>query len=180
MKRDRSIGWLLALSVLCAGCAQPSPQRPSQRMNGTAQTGAPAADSATLALLELNRQLASSADRQLAQWVNTQDLPYALYEAGTWMAVTDKGDEASATPAHGQECTVHMRVSDLDGHLLWDSETTSRIGMNELPPAVDANIGSLHRGAKARLIAPWYSAFGLKGNGVVPPYENVIIDIELK
>ena len=55
-----------------------------------------------------------------------------------------------------------------------------RIGKKELPQAVEENIGELHHGAQARLLAPWYTAFGLRGTDRIPPYENVIIDIELR
>ena len=90
------------------------------------------------------------------------------------------GDTDSPSPAPNEEWTVHMCVYSLSGQLLTDSEATYRIGMQELPPAVDANIGEWHRGARVRMYVPWYSAFGLRGTETIPPYENVIIETELK
>ena len=133
-----------------------------------------------MALLELNQQLAASADKLLTQKVQTLSQSYALYDSSVWMYIIDRGDEATATPKEGEEWTVHMRVYNLDEQLLVDSEATYRIGKYELPQAVDGVMAELHHGAQARLYAPWYTAFGMQGTVQVPPYENVIIDIELR
>ena len=133
-----------------------------------------------MALLELNQQLAASADKLLTQKVQTLSQSYALYDSSVWMYIIDRGDEATATPKEGEEWTVHMRVYNLDGKLLEDTDGTYRILRHELPPGVDVNLLDLHRGAKARMYAPWYAAYGLQGTAHIPPYENVIIDIELK
>lgn len=170
--RIRVIGLVL---LLTAGCGHQAPQRPTQRKGE-----APKADSAALALMEFNQQLAVSADKQIMEYVHAQDESYALCEANTWMRIIERGDETAAAPVSGEEWTVHMRTYDLEGHLLLDSEGSYRIGKQELPPAVDTNIGALHPGGKARLVAPWYSAYGLKGTAEIPPYENVIIEITLK
>lgn len=165
----------MLLCALLAGCGHQAPQRPSQR-----KSEAPKVDSAQLALLELNHQLAIAADQQLAQLTQAQDTPYALYENNVWMAVLDRGDETSATPMPEQEWTIAMRIYNLSGQLLVDSEGTYRIGKRELPEGVEANIGELHRGARARMFVPWYAAYGISGTEQIPPYENVIIDVELK
>lgn len=168
--------WLMALLVgLFAACTHQAPQRPSQR-----KSEVPQADSAQMALMELNQQLALAADQQLAQLVQTQEIPYALYENHVWMAILDRGDEDSPSPAPEQEWYVAMQIYDLNGRLYIDSEGMYRIGKHELPQGVDANIGELHRGGKARMYVPWYAAYGISGTAEIPPYENVIIDIELK
>lgn len=172
MDRLSVIGLML---LMLAGCGHQAPQRPSQRKGE-----APQADSSAIALLEMNQQLAMTADQQLLQFVQTQEESYALYEANTWLTVLDRPDDSGAQPMPNEEWIIHMRTYNLAGQLLEDSEGTYRIGKQELPMAVDANIGELHRGDKARLIAPWYAAYGLKGTEHIPPYENVIIEIELK
>ena len=73
-----------------------------------------------------------------------------------------------------------MKVCDLNGHLLQDSEGTYTIGKYELPVAVDLNIGEWHQGTRIKMFAPWYSAFGMQGTKEIPPYENVMIELELK
>ena len=170
--------WISALCVagmLLAGCVRQAPQIPSRKM-GTA----PKVDSTALALMEMNQRMAVAADKLLAQRVQQLSEPYALYEHNTWWYVIDRGDVTGAKPQPNEEWTVHMRVMNLDGKLLEDTERSYRIGKGELPPGVDDNISELYKGGKARLLVPWYAAFGLQGTACIPPYENVMIEIELK
>ena len=169
----RANGIIIGLCLLLTACGHQQPQRPSQRKGD-----APKADSAQLALLELNQQLAIAADQQLAQWAQAQDRPYALYESNVWMTVIDRGDEEA--PATDRARIIAMRIYNLDGQLLADIEGSYHIGRRELPQGVEANIGELHQGGKARMAIPWYAAFGITGTDHIPPYENVIIDVELK
>ena len=171
----RAIRVIIACCALLAACSHQAPQRPSQRKGEALQ-----ADSAQLALLELNRQMALAADQQLAQLVQTQDATYALYENQVWMTIITRGDEDEPTPAEGEEWRIAMQIYDLKERLLMDAEGTYRIGKRELPQGVETNISELHRGGKARLLVPWYAAYGISGTEAIPPYENVIIDIELK
>lgn len=174
---------LKVLFVLCpllvmsgwASCTHQAPQRPSQRKSET-----PAPDSTQLALMELNQQLAQAADRQLAQIAQAQETPYALYEDNVWMAILDRGDEDSPSPAPEEEWRIAMQLYALSGQMYLDTEGTYRIGKHELPQGVDANIGELHRGGKARMYVPWYAGYGISGTAEIPPYENLVIDIELK
>lgn len=167
---------LVIASIACLpACNQVAPQRPTHRSGSV-----PEPDSAQLAVLELNQQLALSADKQLTRFVQTREETYALYESHTWMTILSRGDEESASPAENEEWTIHMRVYDLEKNLLLDSEAAYRIGKNELPLAIEANIREMHHGTHVRMIAPWYAAFGMQGTAQVPPYENVIIEMELR
>jgi len=171
-----AIGIVLGgLMLLLAGCGHQAPQIPSQR-----KSNAPTVDSAQLALLQLNQQLAESADEAVWQAVQAQPESYALYEGNVWACILDAGDTDSPAPREGEEQVVRMRVSTLDGRLLEDSEGTYRIGKQELPKAIDANISEWHHGARVKIYAPWYAAFGITGTHAVPPYENVIIEIDIR
>ena len=160
-------------AVLLVGCTAKGPQRPSQRKSQPVQV-----DSTALALLALNQQLTERADELLARLAQEQDEPYALYERGTWAHREAAGE--GETLREGEECTIHMRVLSLDGRLYLDAEQTAHVGKYELPVAVDANLGEWHRGARIRMFAPWYSAFGMQGTKDIPPYENVMIELELR
>lgn len=168
--------WIIYCALwLLAGCTQQAPQRPSRRMGET-----PNADSAELALLEMNRQLALSADKQVAQAAREQTETYALYDGNAWLHIIDRGEPTGTAPQNGEERTVRMRICTLDGQLLEDTEHSYRIGKYELPFAVETNIDELHRGGRMRMYAPWYTAFGAQGTAHIPAYENVLIEIELK
>jgi hypothetical protein len=171
--RLRVIGYGLA-ALLLIGCGHQAPQRPSQRKGQT-----PQADSTQMALMSMNQQLAETADGLLYRWAQEQTEPYALYERGTWALIRSAGD--SDLPIHaGDECTLHMQVYSLAGHKYCDVERTARVGKYELPPAIDENITEWHRGARIRMAAPWYAAYGIKGTADIPPYENVIIELDIR
>ena len=173
MKVEKYIVWFAVL--LLVGCGPKAPQIPSQRKGQ-----APQVDSAQLALMELNRQLAQTADEQLAVLVQAQPETYALYENNSWCTLLEVGDTDRETPKPGEEWSLHVRVYSLSGKLYLDSEGTYHVGKLELPPAVDSNIFEWHHGARLRIFAPWYSAYGITGTDIIPPYENVMIELELK
>ncbi len=168
--------WVIGLvALLLCACTQQAPQRPSQRKGQ-----APAVDSAQLALMEMNMRLAEAADQQVLQAVQAQQEPYALYEAQTWMTILEQGDTQRPQPKNGESCTVHMKVFNLDGKLLVDSEGSYRLGKGELPKGIDDNLPELYPGTKVRMYLPWYIAFGQQGTEHIPPYENVMIELDLR
>lgn len=175
MRWNKRFIFLGLTALLLLSCGQKGPQSPSQRMGES-----PKPDSAQLALMEFNRQMAETADKALGQLVKAQEEPYALYEGSTWVTILEHGDIDNPQPKRGEEWIVHMRIYALDGRLLEDSKGTYTIGKLELPYAVDANITEWHRHCHIRMYAPWYSAFGMKGTEEIPPYENVIIELDLE
>lgn len=164
----------MGFAVLLTACTGQAPQRPSQRKGA-----APQADSALIALMELNRRMTEAADEQLLQIVNSLPEHYALYERGTWVHMIDPG-EAAQPIAEGEECTVYMQVYALDGTLLYDAQETGPAGKYTFIPAIDENIAEWHRGALLRLYAPWYAAYGITGKGRISPYENIRIELEIR
>ena len=159
--------------MLLVSCGHQAPQRPSQRKGA-----APQVDSTALALLEMNQRLTEQADQQILLMAQAQEPPYALYEHGTWARVLHVGDTQRPV-VRGEQCSLHLRVYSLSGTLYVDSQMTVPIGKYELPAAVDENITEWHRGARVQLLAPWYAAYGIHGSEHVPPYENVIIELEI-
>lgn len=175
MTRSGYITIIGLTALLMSGCGGKGPQIPSQRKGE-----APKDDSSALAVMEMNLRLACAADDQLRQLATAQEESYALYDAGTWIHIIDRGKESIPSPGPNDTCELHMRVYSLNGRLLLDTEGTFSRRKNEIPAGVDWNLGELHPGGKARLYVPWYMAYGLQGTDYIPPYENVIIDIELR
>lgn len=174
--RLRVIGYGL-VALLLTACGHQAPQRPSQRKSGSGTEVT--VDSTTLRLMALNQQLTEAAEEQLTHFAQAQEEPYALYEQGTWVHIYDAGDMQAAV-VRDEECTVRMQVYSLSGTFYMDHEQTARIGKKELPAAVEENITEWHHGARMRLLAPWYAAYGIQGTATVPSYENVIIDLEIR
>ena len=170
------IGYGVWLAMLLTACGHQAPQRPSQHKSG--EHTVTQADSTTIRLMEMNVQLMEAAEEQLLHYAQAQDEPYALYERGTWVHVIEQGGTQAVQP--NEECTVRMQVYSLSGTFYMDHEQTARIGKGQLPAAVEENITEWHHGARLRLIAPWFAAYGIQGTTTVPPYENVIIDLEIR
>ena len=160
---------------MLVGCGGKGPQRPSQWLGKE-----PEPDSATLALMELNQQMAITADAELLRMAQESEDNYALYDGGAWVCILDKGDTLSPALQRDEECVLHMTTYTLTGRMLIDTEQPWHVGRYELPLAVDRNLTEWNHGSHVRILAPWYSAYGLKGTDDVPPYENVIIEIEIR
>ena len=174
MMRFSFIGIGLCLCLL-SGCASKGPQRPSHRSGET-----PKADSAQLALMELNQQMAKAADEQLTRLAQEQKETYALYEHNVWVHVLEAGDRDGNSPRQDEEWDIRLRTYSLSGRLYRDEERKVRIGRYELPAAIEDNIAEWHHGTHVRLLVPWYAAYGIQGTAEIPPYENVIMDLELR
>ena len=122
--------------------------------------------------------MTEAADAQLAQIARSEELPFALYERGTWAAIITQGEGETVQPK--EECKLHIRVYSLSGTLYTDSDKTARIGAQELPAAIEENITEWRHGAQVVLLAPWYAAYGIRGTEHIPPYENIRIEITIQ
>jgi len=169
--------FILILVLALTGCGGPNPQRPSTRL-GKVATVEP--DSAQMALLEYNARMVEAADKELMTLAQTREGEYAIYDNGTWIRIDNPGDLDAEIIRRGDRRTVAMRVYDLSGQLLIDSSREYTIGQMEMPVGIDMNVRHLHPGAQVRMLIPWYAAFGMQGNDFVPPYTNVIIDLEIR
>lgn len=181
MKASRNSGLVCFLWVCmllsAGGCGGRGPQRPSQR-SGTK----PEADSAALALMEMNQRMAIAADEEVLRYVQGREdgerfaqMPFS----NAWVRVQEKGDEQSAGPKKDETWRLHIKTYSLKGQLLLDTEQEYRIGRNELPMCIEMNISEWHRGARLVIVAPWYAAYGMMGTEDVPAYENVLLEISI-
>jgi len=80
----------------------------------------------------------------------------------------------------GDECVIHLQVLSLAGKLYQDTQQTICIGKHETLAVIEENIPEWHRGARVQMYVPWYSAFGIQGTAQIPPYENVIIVLDIR
>ena len=159
--------WLILAAALMAGCHRTQPQTPSYKSGRAVM-----ADSALLQALEMNRRLAEEADRQLTRYAAEG---YAMTESGYWAKGLRNADNILQ---EGETVEVHLRVLALDTTLLEDMRSTLTIGKEQLPEAAADALRQMTRGAKVSLAVPWYLAFGSTGTDHVPPYTNVLIEME--
>lgn len=163
-------------AVLLISCVEKKPQQPSQWLGKEVKV-----DSAQLALLELNQKMVVTADDLLAKTVQTFSEKYALYNANTWIYFINRGNIDAPPPIKGEKWTIHTTIYSLTTRkLLIDTLQEYTIGKGELIVAIENNIHEFRKGTKARMLVPWYAAYGMQGTKEVPPYENVIIEIEIK
>ncbi len=174
MKKIQAI--IILVCSLLVGCGGKGPQRPTYKSGQPPQE-----DTAALALMELNRRMAKEADQTLLRYVEAQNEQYALMAiSNAWMRIAKHGNTDSPSPKEDELWYMHIRTKDLQGKLLLDEEREYRIGRNQLPVCAEIHCNEWHHGDRIILLAPWYSAYGMHGNEAVPPYTNVIIDIDIK
>ncbi len=177
MTKNTGTGWV-AVALVCSlliACGKVAPQRPSQRSGEK-----PKEDSTTLALMEMNQRMAIEADKEVLAYAQKQEEAYSLMDiSNTWLLVQDKG-EGDEAPKKEEQWEMHIRTKNLQGKLLCDEERAYTIGKDELPPCVEIATDELRHGERLVMVAPWYAAYGMHGNGIVPPYTNVILEIEIK
>jgi FKBP-type peptidyl-prolyl cis-trans isomerase len=51
---------------------------------------------------------------------------------------------------------------------------------NRMIPGFEEGLGMLGKGGKAKLVIPYYQAYGKNGHpGVIPPYSDLVFDVEV-
>ena len=164
--------FVIALALTACTIA---PQRPSQRSDET-----PVPDSALMMQVEAHRMLAQAADAQLVEYIRLHPGHWFAQEDGSW--VLDPNPDPfphRAREIGEQSVALHMVVKDLQGNLLLDEQKEYRLGHCELPEAVENTLHSTLSTLNLIILAPYYVAFGSQGTDAIPPYTNVIIEIEL-
>ena len=178
----------IALIIAFAGCAPQAPQRPSQRSGQT-----PKPDSMTLAMVELHQRLVDAADVELINYIRNHPDQWISQNDGSWYSPNLSAEGAPTNTNNSklsnQTATLHSTLStlnsislrlitrDLDGKLLSDVEGEYELGKCQLPEAVENVITTQLSTFNFKIAAPWYVAYGSKGNDAVPQYQNVIIEV---
>lgn len=161
----------LLLILLWAGCAkQPQPVR---RLHDKQEP-----DSAMMAQMRFNMHMADAADRACQQAVGADSLRYTLDDFGFWYAKTLRttGD----TLRTGQQLTIHLVMSELDGKTIADVQDLFTIGSGDLPTAINRSLTQMCMGEQMTIIAPWYTAYGIEGTPLIKPYTNLRIILTTK
>jgi len=173
---------LLLLFLLC-GCHRTAPQGPSKR-SGMKQK----ADTTLLSLMEINQRLAEQADIELMALVDSlqkaDGSEFAQLSTGGWKKRRDPQAREAAQyadfPKPPEHWLVRIRAYSLQGDLLKDVEGVYTIKHFDMPIAVEEAVDEMCEGETATIYAPWYTAYGVKGDKTVKPYTNVRFEVTLK
>ena len=156
----------VCLVILCVGCTkQPQPVR---HLHDKQEP-----DSAMMAQMRFNMHMADAADRACQQAINADTLRYTLDDFGFWYAksLRTSGDTLRA----GQQLTIHLIMSELDGNTIADVQDIFTIGSGDLPVAINRSLTQMCMGEQMTIIAPWYTAYGIEGTSLIKPYTNLRI-----
>ena len=185
---------IIALAIALSACSPQAPQRPSQRSGQSVEP-----DSATLAIVELHRRLADAAEVELNNYIRNHPGQWFAQDDGSWYSPNPSGVAALAgltaanvslaqavaerrsSPQDGLSgaagpLSLRLITRDLDGKLLSDVQGEYELGKCQLPSSVEKRL-SAQRSSHFKVLAPWYVAYGSKGNEAVPGYQNVTIEV---
>lgn len=170
----RYINMMLIVCVIMglSGCRKSTPQQ-VRHLGKDAPV-----DSALLAKMEFNQRMANAADKECLRWVQSDSLDYILDEFGFWYRKDVKVDGTPLT--RGQSTQLHVVVRELDGNVLADLEDEFVLGSDNMPMVMNRVLKTMCVGERTTTITPWYLAYGAEGKGIIKPYTNLIIIIEVK
>ena len=103
-------------------------------------------------------------------------------ESGLMYVVDKKGD--GKTPGVGTNVTVHYtgyltNGNKFDSSLDRDKPFTFQCGQGRVIKGWDEGVALMSKGSKVKLIIPYWLGYGTRGTGPIPPYANLIFDVEL-
>lgn len=149
---------LLLFVVICvlASCQKPLPQLPSNKGN--------AVDSTALALQAIQNRLAEREDSLLMEFANGYEKQLQKDSTGFWFVI-EKNKTTSKLLKNGDKCNINAEFYSLEGDLLHTEITEITVGKREHTVVIDLVLQKMSRGNEATIVAPWYLAYGTKGNG---------------
>ena len=132
-------------------------------------------DSALMAQMAFNMQMASAADQACSEWVENDSADYVLDEFGFWYTKTIKQNADSLQA--GETVRIHLQIEELNKQRVADIEDLFTVGSGDLPVAINRSLKQMSRGEQMRIVAPWYTAYGTEGTNLIKPYTNLIITL---
>lgn len=166
--------WILCCLIVSA-CTGTAPQSPSQRTSDNHDDE----DSAVVAFMQLNMQMAQAADRDVAEYVRHNWNEYVAEDMGYWRK---KGIRhiSERQPQEGEHWSVRTITSRFDGVHIEDRQEIYTIGQSDAPMAVKDAIMQMYKSDTVFLAVPWYVGYGAHGKGKIGAYENVLITVILE
>ena len=70
-------------------------------------------------------------------------------------------------------------MAELNGQILADIEDVFAVDSGDLPTAINRSLRQMRRGEQMRIVAPWYTAYGIEGTNIIKPYTNLVITLTI-
>lgn len=166
--------WVVLLAVLAEALVscQPTPQR-AKHLSASQEV-----DSTLLAQMQFNMRMSDAADKACQMAIENDSLRYAQDDYGFWYAKIVARD--GELLQQGQEVNLHIQLSELDGTLLADTKSCFTVGAGDLPLAITRALKIMNKGEQMRIVAPWYTAYGVEGTKLIEPYTNLLIILTIE
>ncbi len=111
--------------------------------------------------------------------------PEAQLSASGLVYIIENTGEANK-PSEGMKMTVHYRGTfradgkQFDASYDRGQPMAFQYKINRMIPGFEEGLGMVGKGGKAKLIIPYYQAYGKNGRpGAIPPYSDLVFDIEV-
>lgn len=123
-----------------------------------------------------------SADNEIASYISVNELNSTKYTSGLVFVPLNTGNGENAKA--GDKVAFHYTGYFLNGEKFDSSYDKSyplivELGNGQLIKGLEQALTMMNKGAKAKAIIPFYIAYDDMENGPVPPYSNLIFDIEI-
>lgn len=160
---------VILLLLITSACSRVKPQGAANKQE---------VDSVSMALIQMNLELASKADEALVDYVKESQLPYVLDLTNSWFYCLEATEGRKVKEGMRVEYTAEVR--DLASNALLEEVTEEvTVGKRATLRAIDVCLSNMREGETYLIVAPYYNAYGRDGNEQVRPLTNVKIKLKV-
>jgi len=122
------------------------------------------------------------AAKDLAKYLEKNNIVAEATESGLYYVVTEPGN--GERPEVGKPVTMHYTGKLLDGTVFDSSVERDQpfqfiLGVGQVIPGWDEGVQLMTKGENGLLYIPYYLAYGERDMGEIPPFSNLIFEVEL-
>ena len=124
----------------------------------------------------------AKAAKELADYLANNKIEAVPTETGLYYVVTEPGN--GEKPEVGKPVTMHYTGKLLNGTVFDSSVERDQpfqfvLGVGQVIPGWDEGVQLMSKGEKGLLYIPYYLAYGERDMGDIPPFSNLIFEVEL-
>ena len=124
----------------------------------------------------------AKAAKELAEYLMKNKIEAVPTESGLYYVVTEPGN--GEKPEVGKPVTMHYTGKLLNGTVFDSSVERDQpfqfvLGVGQVIPGWDEGVQLMTKGEKGLLYIPYYLAYGERDMGDIPPFSNLIFEVEL-